>query len=403
MSAAHSEARSPADAVPRHRARAHADAIATGTFGVFDYGPPLTLASWLRPVGPGQLRLVRRLVAVVAIGWLPLLILTVIEGSAWRANGGGFLSDFAVHARSLIAAALFVAAEATCAPWLTAIASQFITAGFIVGSDRAAFIRAVADTRESLRSIPAAVLIVVLAYAVTVVTFAAIGPPLNWYASDGRLSLAGWWHLQVSAPLLLALLFGWVWRVWLWGRFLWRVGRLDLRLSPAHPDRTAGLGFVSHSLRGFSLPALAMGTIVAGGVANAVQRGGSPFAHVYLIAGSLLVILALFTAPLLVFSRKLLRTWHRGVLSYGPVASEMGRKFEHAWVGVREEDHPSPDPSTTADLNAVVANVYAMRLVPVDLLSLLALAAAILAPLVPVLLMTVPIDKLLADIGGLMF
>lgn len=327
----------------------------------------------------------------------------MIEGSAWHTSGGGFLNDFAVHARSLIAATLFVAAEATCAPWLTATASQFITAGFIVGSDRAAFIRAVADTRESLRSTPAAVLIVVLAYAVIVAMFAAIGQPLNWHATNGSLSLAGWWHLQVSTPLLLALLFGWVWRVWLWGRFLWRVGRLDLRLSPAHPDRTAGLGFVGHSLRGFTLPALAMGTIVAGSIANGVQRGGSPFAHGYLIAVSLLVILALFTAPLLVFSRKLLRTWHRGVLSYGPVASEMGRKFEHAWVGVRAEDNPSPDPSTTADLNAVVANVYAMRLVPVDLLSMAALAAAVLTPLVPVLLMTVPIDKLLADIGGLMF
>lgn len=48
-------------------ARAHADAIAAGTFGFFDYGPPLTLSAWLRPIGPGQLRLLRRLVAVITI------------------------------------------------------------------------------------------------------------------------------------------------------------------------------------------------------------------------------------------------------------------------------------------------------------------------------------------------
>jgi hypothetical protein len=327
----------------------------------------------------------------------------MIEGGVLHAGGGGFLNDYAVQARSLIAAPLLVAAEATCAPWLTAVASQFITAGFVIGSDRAAFIRAVSETREALRSPAAAVVIVILAYAVTVVTFASVGSQLTWYRADGRLSLAGWWHLQVSAPLLLALLFGWVWRVWLWGRFLWRVGRLDLRLTPPHPDRNAGLGFVGHSLRGFCLPAFAMGTIIAGSIANAVQRGGSAFAHGYLIAGSLFVIVALFTAPLLVFSRKLMRTWHRGVLSYGPVAAEMGRKFESAWVGVHTDEHSSPDPSTTADLNAVVANVYTMRLAPVDLLSLLALATATLLPLVPVLLMTVPIDKLLTDIGGLMF
>lgn len=147
-----------------------------------------------------------------------------------------------------------------------------------------------------------------------------------------------------------------------------------------------------------------MGSIIAGAIANAVQRGGSPpFAHGVLIAFALTAIVLLFTAPLFAFSQRLLRTWHRGVASYGATASELGRKFERAWVGNHGENHPPPDPSTTADLNAVVANVYAMRIVPMDMLSLAALATAALAPLVPVLLMTIPVDQLLADIKGLLF
>lgn len=389
---------------PLRNARAHADAIAAGTFGFFDYGPPLTLSAWLRPIGPGQLRLLRRLVAVITIGWLPLLLLATLEGNAWHAAGGGFLNDYAVQARSLVAAALLVLGEATCAPWLTAIASQFVTAGFISGGDRPAFTRAVDATRAALRSRRAAIVIVLCAYATTIAIFATVGLPDNWLSNAaGTPSLAGWWHLQVSAPLLLALLLGWVWRAWLWGRFLMRVARIELKLAPTHPDRVAGLGFVGHSLRAFALPAFAMGTIVAGGIANAVQRGGSPFAHGVLIVVALVTIVLLFTAPLLAFSRKLLRTWHRGVISYGATAAELGRKFERAWVGNHAEDHPPPDPSTTADLNAVVANVYAMRIVPVDLLSLATLAAAALAPLVPVLLMTIPVDQLLADVKGLLF
>lgn len=389
---------------PTRNARAHADAIASGTFGFFDYGPPLTLHPWLRPVGPGRLRLARRVAAVVAIGWLPLLLLATLEGNAWHAQGGGFLNDYAVQARALAAATLLVLGEATCAPWLTAIASQFVTGGFIRGGERPAFAAAVDATRAALRSPRAAIAIVLVAYAAAIAIFATAGAPRNWLASaGGGLSLAGWWHLQVSAPLLLALLLGWVWRAWLWGRFLWRVSRLDLKLAPAHPDRAAGLGFVGHSLRAFTLPALAMGSIVAGAIANAVQRGGSPFAHGFGIAAALIVILLLFTAPLLMFSIKLLQTWHRGVLTYGATAAELGRKFERAWVGNHGEDHPPPDPSTTADLNAVVANVYAMRAVPVDLMSLAALAGAVLLPLVPVLLMTIPVDQLLADVKGLLF
>jgi len=389
---------------PLQNARAHADAIAAGTFGFFDYGPPLTLSRALRPLGPGQLRLLRRVAIVIAVGWLPLLILATLEGNIWHRDGSGFFNDYAVQARSLVAAVLLVLGEATCAPWLTAIASQFVTAGFISGGDRPAFTRAVDATREALRSRRAAIAIVLVAYAATIAIFAAAGLPRNWLTNaNGTPSLAGWWHLQVSAPLLLALVLGWVWRAWLWGRFLMRLARIELKLAPTHPDRVAGLGFVGHSLRGFALPALAMGSIVAGAIANAVQRGGSPFAHGVLICVALAAIVLLFTAPLFAFSQRLLRTWHRGVASYGATASELGRKFERAWIGNHAEDHPPPDPSTTADLNAVVANVYAMRLVPVDMLSLAALAAAALSPLLPVLLMTIPVDQLLADIKGLLF
>jgi len=37
----------------------------------------------------------------------------------------------------------------------------------------------------------------------------------------------------VSLPLLLVLFFGWLWRLFLWVRFLWCLSRLDLHLIPA--------------------------------------------------------------------------------------------------------------------------------------------------------------------------
>ena len=64
----------------------------------------------------------------------------------------------------------------------------------------------------------------------------------------------------VRRPLPLLLLgLGWLWRLYLWGRFLWQLSRLDLRLVPAHPDQTAGLKFVGYAVRAFALLGFAWG------------------------------------------------------------------------------------------------------------------------------------------------
>ena len=77
-----------------------------------------------------------------------------------------------------------------------------------------------------------------------------------WHkAGDGGsgYSWAGWWHALVSAPVGLVLLLGWLWRILMWGFFLFRVSRLDLQLVPTHPDLVGGLQFVGESLRAFLL------------------------------------------------------------------------------------------------------------------------------------------------------
>lgn len=66
--------------------------------------------------------------------------------------------------------------------------------------------------------------------AVPVVAYLSVIPMTLYLSSDfiplwqqtpaGSFSVAGWWHLLVSLPLLLILLFGWFWRMILWARFL---------------------------------------------------------------------------------------------------------------------------------------------------------------------------------------
>src|SRR5678816_2098615 len=114
------------------------------------------------------------------------------------------------------------------------------------------------------------VLVVVLAYLAMIILmriFPDQDIPLWHKAGDGGrgYSWAGWWHVLVSAPVALVLLLGWLWRILIWGLFLFRVSRLDLQLVPTHPDLLGGLQFVGLSLRAFLLLSFAISTSAAGG------------------------------------------------------------------------------------------------------------------------------------------
>jgi hypothetical protein len=221
------------------------------------------------------------------------------------------------------------------------------------------------------------------------------------------LSFAGWWHALVSVPLLTVLFFGWLWRLFLWGRLLRQLSRLDLQLIPAHPDHVAGLKFVGHSLRAFSLLGCALGAIVAGFVANHVVHAGIQLAaYFYLIGGSVVCVLILFSGPLLAFSGKLLRARRRGIFAYGALALGEGQQFERKWLNraghLDEGVLEVPDFSATTDLYQVVSNVYDMGTIPLDLKDLIPLVIATLLPFVPVALMAVPLNVLLRQLANLL-
>src|SRR5215831_503538 len=238
---------------------------------LFEGGPPVTLETWLGLGRPGQPNFGRRALLVMLIGWMPLLVLTTVQGIAQDSGDpGAFLADIAVHARSLLAAPMLIVAVAVCAPRLDAIARQFLDAGLVGDPQRPRFDAAVASTRRWLQSPLAGFGVIALAYAAIaglIPSFPVDQLPAWHRIGDAAIlsySAAGWWHAFVSFPLLLLLLLGWMWRLCLWSRFLWLVSRLDLRLIPAHPDHAAGLIFVGHSLRALSVLALAR----AGAAAN---------------------------------------------------------------------------------------------------------------------------------------
>jgi hypothetical protein len=381
---------------------------------LFESGPPLGLQRHLGLVKGTQFNVVQRALLVILIGWVPLVILSIMQALVLHTSSTiALLWDAGAHARFLLAAPLLVLAEVECGGRLSAVVRHFADDGLVGDADRKHFDSAVASTRRLLDSAAVEIIVVALAYIIAVTTLLSL--PIDqipaWHKSSGVVpvySLAGWWHILVSLPLLLILILAWMWRLALWTRLLWRIARLNLRLVASHPDHAAGLGFVGISVRGFSTVTAAFAIISAGRSANIVLLGGAlPTQYFVVNVGMLLTVVVLFVAPLFVFTPKLANVMRDGTFRYGTLAYRVGSAFEDKWLGRNEGNEQTaldkPDFSATTDLYSITANVYALRLVPIDVLSLMVLGGAMLVPFIPVVLLAVPMDVIWSSVKGLLF
>ncbi len=382
---------------------------------LFFDAPPHRFESWLGLLKPGRPHIVLRTILVAAVSWLPLALLTALRGDFIRPDAvNAFLPDLGALARFVIASPLLVVAESMCAHRLSAIARHFRVGGLVGDSGRPAYDAAVVSTQRLLRLPQAEIGAFALAYLLILAMLLTAPPTValpGWHGTRaGRfleLSPAGWWGLLVSLPLLLVLLLGSLWRVILWTRFLWLMSKLDLKLIPSHPDRAAGLRFVSFSLKAFLPQSFVLGVIAAGSVANRVVHGGaSPLEFKYLCLGVGAFAVMLFGAPLLVFGRRLSEEHDRGVFQYGALAGRMGDKLERGWLAT---PHPDQETRDTADLSethaldSIAANVYAMSRLPIEPRDLGLVALAAVLPFVPLALLAVPAEVLIKKMTELFF
>jgi hypothetical protein len=310
----------------------------------------------------------------------------------------------------LIAVPMLIACEYIMLPALGEIGWHFADSSMIAPDEQKRFEALIVSTRRASTGVWPSLTLGVVVYAVDLAIFLFVPPDLvpGWQRSaDGtRLSLAGWWHILVSLPLVMGLLFAWLWRLGIWMRFLAAVARMPLRLIASHPDRFAGLQFIASSTRLFVPLAFAISVVGAGTFANEVfHQGLSPIEHGIAPAVTVLALVALFLCPPLAFSPALTRTWQQGMLTYGELARRLGHEFEAKWL--RRDSNVDPealgvqDFSATTDLYQVVSNVYAMRLVLFDLRAAIAVAISAMLPFVPIWLSAIPAQTIIDHLVGL--
>ncbi|WP_430390049.1 hypothetical protein [Dyella sp. 20L07] len=365
----------------------------------------------LAPATRAELK--RRILIVVALGWVPLAALCLLQALFLRDSSMlSFFGDVAVHARLLISVPLLIIAEYSIRPHLEAIARHFVDAGLIPASDLPWFRELTASSQRLGASIWPSMGLGVVVYALVIILATHVHPEdvPTWQRSATGIgvSWAGWWHMLVSLPLLLGLVLAWVWRLGIWTRFLGKIAHKGLRLVAAHPDHSGGLEFLALSPRVFSPVVLAVSAIVAGTLTNKVIYAGfNPVQHAAVPAATVGILLAIFLSPPLIFSHAIKAEKIRGIFKYGMLAGHMGMQFEKKWLN---PEHPvdadalaEPDFSSTTDLYSVASNVYAIKPALVNKQSVVALVVAGVLPFAPIWLSVVPLQVILKHVVGMLF
>jgi hypothetical protein len=354
----------------------------------------------------------RRIVSAVLIMWVPLLVLSSLQGGV---IGPGrrvlFLDDIGLQLRFLVVAPLLIYAELEVHERLRPLVDEFQVRNLVKPHHAARFAEAVSKATRLRNSVAAELLLLAFVYVAgeyfTFHRYRTTGAGA-WHAiasGAGQLSFAGLWLVLVSLPLLQFLLLRWYFRLFIWAQFLWRVSKLDLDLSVNHPDKAGGLGFLADSLIAFVPIAMAHGVLFAGAIADAVLRRGATLVEfeVEIIAG-LVFLIAVFAGPLMVFGPLLARVKRDGLREYGALGQTYVRGFSDKWLAGAPCEEPlvgSGDIQSLADLGNSYGVAEQMRIAPIRPSVLIYFVLAFLAPIAPLVLTLMSPEKLIGQLIGI--
>ena len=338
----------------------------------------------------------RRLLIITLVAWLPLLLLATLGSSAGNASRLSFFHDVEVHVRFLIALPILVAAELIVHARIGPVVRNFVERHIVLPQDLPRFRRAIESAIKLRNSISTEIVLLLVVYTAGIWFWHGRirVDASTWYGKPGgpwNLTPAGFWYVFVSIPVVQFLLLRWYLRFFIWFRFLWQVSRLNLRLIPTHPDRSAGLAYLGKSAYAFGPILFAQGAMLAGLIASRVlYRGESLLSFKLQVGGFVAFFVLAILGPLLMFTPQMARARRKGLADYGLLAQRYVESFEQKWIlgnpAPSEELLGAADIQSLADLGNSNALVCDMRSIPFGLEDTTRLAAATAAPLVPLLL-----------------
>jgi len=352
----------------------------------------------------------RRIIFISLFAWLPLILLTLIEGKILSGVELPFLYDIETQVRFLLALPLLIGAELLVHRRLRIVVGQFIERDIITEKVLPKFNEVIEKAMKLRNSAAAELILFIFVYAAGYYIWAQLSGiekigagAETWYTTrtaDGtKLTLAGYWYVFFSRPVFQFLLLRWFFRLFIWARFLWQTSKLELNLIPTHPDRAAGLGFLGMSSAVFMPLLLAFGAIVSGLLANPIFFSGAKLLDFKMeIIGMLLLSLFFVLGPLLVFTPLLMQAKRKGLREYGIIASRYVGEFDNKWVRggapADEQFIGSGDIQSLADLANSFQVIREIKPFPFNKDTVVLLIVITLIPILPLVLTMIPLEEL---------
>jgi len=349
----------------------------------------------------------RTALVLMALTWLPLAVLCLVEGLAFGGVKIPFFYDIGAHTRFLCAVPVLVLADIPIGVRLRQVVRHFVDAHLVRVDEVGKFREAILDALRFRDSRLAELIVIVFAYVQAynaVAGFSFQGGSTWFRAAAGQgLTPVGYWYAFVTLPVFQFLVLRWVYRMVVWARFLRKVSKLDLLLVPTHPDGAGGLAFLGKGLIPFGVVLFALSASVAGSIASQILFAGAKLEDYQWSYLALFVIaLAVFTGPTLIFVPKLLALKQRGLMEYGVLGSEYTQAFHRKWIaGKGSTDETllgTGDIQSLADLGNSFQIIQKMRIVPVALGDFVAMLLPGLLPALPLAGTVMPVGEILKDL-----
>jgi hypothetical protein len=384
---------------------------AASDFSLVLGGPLYQLLRRARLSG-GTLELLhRRIIALVAVAWLPLFVLSILDGVAvGTAVKVPFLFDMDLHLRFLLSLPILIAAELIVHQRTHVVVAQFVAQGLVPDSLRARFDATLESAAKLRNSLIAELLLIAIVYGVGIFVlwryYMVLEVP-TWYATPEaglvQPKLAGWWYFFVSLPVYQFILLRWYYRLVVWTRFLWQVSRLPLAYQPLHPDGNGGIGFLAGVARAFAPLLFAQGVLLAGTLANTILYEGEVLTSFYVEVVLFVTFLVfVIVAPMFPFILPLSAAKRQGLREYSGLSRQFADEFADKWIRhappAGEALVGSADIQSLADLGNSFDKVRGMSVIPITRGAVAQLVIAALLPLAPLLLTLISFEELLKRI-----
>jgi hypothetical protein len=353
-----------------------------------------------------------RWMVVLSLGtWVPLVAFAAFSGVLnSEPRFAALIADLPVHARLLLAIPLLIDAVIRSDRAVSA-ASRLGIDRVTVPEDVDKLRRALARLDRARRSglVLAATAALAMGGGARLAHLALSSPTSSWLRPGGDqwLSLAGLWYCAVCAPIFIFLLLRVAWRWMLWALVVVRTSRLRLTVVPSHGDNAGGLGVIGGMPLRF-VSAVAAVSLVVGmtWLKQLLFHGAHAQQYTAPAIGLLVLMLVMFFSPPLVFIPQLTRLKLQALHDFGELVIRTNASFERRWVppgGDPEGLLNTSEASTVTDLGQVYTQIERMWVFPFRRSAFIGVIAAVVIPLLPVVIAELGVRDLLKDLLGALF